>query len=150
MATKASLMRALQVVSALLVVSISAIALAGYWWWALLLYCMQSALHAGSQPLYATWLNMHIDQSHVRATIFSVNSQMNAIGQVFGGPAVGLVGERLGLRAAPAELGIAVAAGGTALCVATAEVDWCKDRERETWLGCLNVCRCSNPHVDCH
>ena len=100
MATKASLMRALQVVSALLVVSISAIALAGYWWWALLLYCMQSALHAGSQPLYATWLNMHIDQSHVRATIFSVNSQMNAIGQVFGGPAVGLVGERLGLRAA--------------------------------------------------
>jgi DHA3 family tetracycline resistance protein-like MFS transporter len=100
MVSKESLMRALQVISVLLVVSITAIALSGHWWLALLLYCMERALHAGSQPLYYTWLNLHIDRPQVRATIFSVNSQMNAIGQVFGGPVAGAVGERLGLRAA--------------------------------------------------
>ena len=86
--------------SELLVVSICVIALAGHWWLSLLVYCIERALHAGSQPLYYTWLNPHIDQPHVRATVFSINSQMNAIGQVGGGPAVGGVGERLGLRAA--------------------------------------------------
>lgn len=99
MVSKESLMRALQVISVLLVVSICALALAAQWWLALLLYCVERALHAGSQPLYYTWLNLHIDQPHVRATIFSINSQMDAIGQVFGGPTSGAVGERLGLRA---------------------------------------------------
>ena len=100
MVSKESLMRALQVISVLLVVSICALALAAQWWLALLLYCVERALHAGSQPLYYTWLNLHIDQPNVRATIFSINSQMDAIGQVFGGPTSGAVGERLGLRAA--------------------------------------------------
>jgi DHA3 family tetracycline resistance protein-like MFS transporter len=49
-------------------------------------------------PLYNTWSNQHIE-SHVRATVLSVQSQTDAIGQTVGGPPLGLIGN-LSLRAA--------------------------------------------------
>ncbi len=50
-------------------------------------------------PLYQTWLNQHID-SEVRATVLSMDSQLNALGQIAGGPAVGAVGSYVSIRAA--------------------------------------------------
>ncbi|MBI5930925.1 MAG: MFS transporter [Chloroflexi bacterium] len=50
-------------------------------------------------PLYQTWLNQHID-SDVRATVLSMDSQLNALGQIAGGPAVGAVGSYISIRAA--------------------------------------------------
>ncbi|MBZ0287006.1 MAG: MFS transporter, partial [Anaerolineae bacterium] len=50
-------------------------------------------------PLEETWINQHID-SNVRATVISMRSQVDAFGQIGGGPPVGFVGERLGIRAA--------------------------------------------------
>jgi DHA3 family tetracycline resistance protein-like MFS transporter len=44
-------------------------------------------------PVYETWSNMHID-SNVRATVLSMQSQTDAIGQMVGGPPLGLIGER--------------------------------------------------------
>jgi DHA3 family tetracycline resistance protein-like MFS transporter len=48
--------------------------------------------------LFNTWSNQHIE-SHVRATVLSMQSQIDAIGQTMGGPPLGMVGE-LSLRAA--------------------------------------------------
>lgn len=79
-------------------------ALAGFglvqrFWAAVLLYWLIGALRSVSYPLYATWFNRRIDDPQVRATMFSVSSQVDAIGQIGGGPAVGLVGNR-SIRAA--------------------------------------------------
>ncbi len=52
-------------------------------------------------PVRAAWTNQQIgsDDSHVRATVFSMFGQANAIGQIGGGPAVGWLGN-WSLRAA--------------------------------------------------
>jgi MFS transporter, DHA3 family, tetracycline resistance protein len=51
-------------------------------------------------PLYTTWLNEQITQSSVRATVFSISGQANAIGQAGGGPILGAIGNVWGIRAA--------------------------------------------------
>lgn len=50
-------------------------------------------------PLYTTWVNQKLD-SQVRATVISMSSQVDAIGQISGGPFVGLLGQRFSVRAA--------------------------------------------------
>ncbi len=50
-------------------------------------------------PLYTTWVNQRLDSS-VRATVISMSSQVDAIGQIVGGPGVGLIGSALSVRAA--------------------------------------------------
>jgi len=52
-----------------------------------------------AQPITQTWLNQHIAPD-VRATVLSMNSQVNAFGQLGGGLGVGAVGHCFGLRAA--------------------------------------------------
>jgi MFS transporter, DHA3 family, tetracycline resistance protein len=51
-------------------------------------------------PLYDTWLSEQITDSSVRATVFSITGQSNAVGQAGGGPALGVVGNAWGIRAA--------------------------------------------------
>src|SRR6266540_3312317 len=46
-----------------------------------------------------TWMNRHVE-SGVRATVLSFEGQMNAVGQVVGGPALGAVGSAVSVRAA--------------------------------------------------
>jgi MFS transporter, DHA3 family, tetracycline resistance protein len=50
-------------------------------------------------PLQAAWVNQKLD-SRVRATILSMFGQVDAIGQVFGGPVIGLVANLFSVRAA--------------------------------------------------
>lgn len=50
-------------------------------------------------PISGTWMNLHIP-SNVRATVLSMNGQANAFGQIAGGPGVGWLGNRAGVRAA--------------------------------------------------
>jgi len=50
-------------------------------------------------PLYTAWVNQRLD-SQVRATVISMSSQVDAIGQIAGGPAVGLIGNLVSVRAA--------------------------------------------------
>jgi len=52
------------------------------------------------RPVYSTWLNQTIDDSSVRATVNSIASQSDAIGEVAGGPGVGAIGKALSLPAA--------------------------------------------------
>jgi DHA3 family tetracycline resistance protein-like MFS transporter len=50
-------------------------------------------------PVTTTWLNQFID-SKVRATVLSMISQVDAVGQMAGGPVVGVVGNLRSIRAA--------------------------------------------------
>jgi MFS transporter, DHA3 family, tetracycline resistance protein len=51
-------------------------------------------------PLYTIWLNEQITDSSVRATVFSIAGQANAIGQAGGGPVLGVIGNVWGIRVA--------------------------------------------------
>jgi MFS transporter, DHA3 family, tetracycline resistance protein len=53
-----------------------------------------------ASPLYTIWLNEQITDSGVRATVFSIGGQGDAIGQAAGGPVLGLLGNVWGIRAA--------------------------------------------------
>ncbi len=67
-----------------------AVATAAYWF--------ASGLRTLQYPIATTWLNRNIP-SRVRATVLSMVSQTDALGQIGGGPAVGAIGLR-SLRAA--------------------------------------------------
>jgi DHA3 family tetracycline resistance protein-like MFS transporter len=53
-----------------------------------------------TNPLSTIWLNEQITDSSVRATVFSIGGQADAIGQTFGGPILGGIGNVWGIRAA--------------------------------------------------
>ncbi len=57
-----------------------------------------SVARSASEPIFAAWVNRGIDPQ-VRATVLSTISQMNAVGQMVGGPPLGAIGTRFGLRA---------------------------------------------------
>ena len=74
---------------------------------ALALLWLIVVLRAIHGPLHATWFNQRIDNPQVRATLFSISSQVDSIGQVAGGPGVGAIGNasiRLALVASAAIL----------------------------------------------
>jgi len=52
-----------------------------------------------SRPLYAAWLNKDL-KSEIRATVLSMRGQLDAVGQLAGGPMIGAVATRFSLRAA--------------------------------------------------
>jgi MFS family permease len=62
-----------------------------------------------TEPLYLTWLNKNVEDSSVRATVNSLASQAGAIGEVAGGPAIGVVGTLATLRAALVSTGLLLA-----------------------------------------
>ncbi|MGA7731400.1 MAG: MFS transporter [Chloroflexia bacterium] len=73
--------------------------LAGNFWVALAGIWSRSIFGAISGPLYDSWVTRTIDPQ-VRATVLSMMNQMNALGQISGGPAIGWVGRAFGVRAA--------------------------------------------------
>jgi len=50
-------------------------------------------------PLFSAWLNKNLE-SGVRATVISTRGQLDALGQLIGGPIIGFVALQFGLRAA--------------------------------------------------
>ncbi|MCP4544753.1 MAG: MFS transporter [Chloroflexi bacterium] len=80
------------------------LALAGFgltrtFWVALVLYWVIGVSRSINGPLYSAWFNQRIDDPQVRATMFSVSSQVDAVGQITGGPIVGMIGN-VSIRAA--------------------------------------------------
>jgi MFS transporter, DHA3 family, tetracycline resistance protein len=65
-------------------------ALAPFLLLALVLYLVIDVLRDISYPLRAAWINQKLD-SQVRATVHSMFGQVDAVGQIAGGPAVGLI-----------------------------------------------------------
>jgi DHA3 family tetracycline resistance protein-like MFS transporter len=56
-------------------------------------------------PLYTSWVNQKLD-SGTRATVLSISSQVDAIGQIAGGPSVGLVAKLVSVVAAISTSGL--------------------------------------------
>jgi MFS family permease len=76
---------------------------------AILAYLLVSACRGLIVPLQYAWINRTIEDSSVRATVLSIVSQSDAVGQVAGGPAIGAVGSSVGLRPALALGAVALA-----------------------------------------
>ncbi len=91
--------RVVIVSSALQIVGIAGFALAGNFWWAAVAYMAMRLFRGVASPLLSTWLTQSIDQ-RVRATVLSMVSQSDAIGQVAGGPVIGWIGTAMSIRAA--------------------------------------------------
>jgi DHA3 family tetracycline resistance protein-like MFS transporter len=47
-------------------------------------------------PVFSAWLNSHINDS-ARATILSTNGQIDALGQIIGGPIIGIIASRFSI-----------------------------------------------------
>ncbi len=94
-----ALARVVYLCNTLLVGAIIGFALAGSFVVAVLLRWLVTILRTVIDPLQSTWMNQHIDSS-VRATVISMTGQVDAFGQIAGGPPVGLLGDRFGIRAA--------------------------------------------------
>jgi MFS transporter, DHA3 family, tetracycline resistance protein len=91
--------RASWAISAILVISLLVFALAQTLLVAVIAIWLISMARNVIGPLYTAWVNQRLD-SRVRATVLSMSSQMDAIGQVAGGPVVGLIGSWLSVQAA--------------------------------------------------
>jgi DHA3 family tetracycline resistance protein-like MFS transporter len=91
--------RTLQVVYAVMVGAVILLALTGNVLLAILAYWVIEMARRTAEPLETAWVNRQIE-SRVRATVLSATSQINAIGQIVGGPAVGAIGRVVSLRAA--------------------------------------------------
>jgi len=61
--------------------------------------CVAWTLHNLTEPVVRTWLNQYIT-SDARATVLSMNSQVNQLGQLGGGLGIGALGNVAGLRIA--------------------------------------------------
>lgn len=84
--------RVLMVNAGLIVITLAGFGLTKIFWVAVVLYWLIGTLRSIAGPLHTAWFNLRIDDSQVRATMFSVGSQVDAIGQIAGGPAMGAIG----------------------------------------------------------
>jgi DHA3 family tetracycline resistance protein-like MFS transporter len=95
----AAMARAMLITSTMVVGALFGFALAGNFFLAVICNWLIGIARGLSGPIEDTWINQNVD-SNVRATVISMRSQVDAIGQIVGGPPVGFIGERLGIRAA--------------------------------------------------
>ncbi len=89
--------RVLVVISGMMVVVLLGFGSISSFWSAACLFIVFRLLRRMSEPLYTTWFNSQIKDSQMRATLFSAKGQIDAIGQIAGGPVAGWVGLRWGM-----------------------------------------------------
>jgi hypothetical protein len=80
--------RTLFAVDALRIGATVAFALAGDFVVAVAAFWARTVLSRVHQPIYSAWLNQQLE-SESRATVLSMSGQLDALGQIVGGPAVG-------------------------------------------------------------
>ncbi|MDQ2714114.1 MAG: MFS transporter [Chloroflexota bacterium] len=102
------LIRAQFVLDALMIVCLVAFGLAGNFFLALAAYWGVTVFRTISRPLYTTWLTQNTDAKS-RATVLSMSGQLDALGQIAGGPGVGYIGTVVSLRAALVTAGLMLA-----------------------------------------
>jgi DHA3 family tetracycline resistance protein-like MFS transporter len=105
-AENSKLAKALLGLTVLLSVSVVIFGLATSFVVAAIAYLVARLARRLKDPLYVTWLNKNVEDSSVRATVNSIASQSDAIGEVAGGPAIGVVGTVASLRAALVATGL--------------------------------------------
>ncbi len=100
--------RILLAINALLAGSVIMFGLAGSFTLAFAALVVKAALGALGDPLYRSWL-IQQTSPRTRATVLSISSQANALGETGGGPVVGLIGTAFSLRAALVAAGVLLA-----------------------------------------
>jgi len=91
--------RAMFLITGLISASLIGFALSPLLGVALGLYLLIDLLRDIANPLYTAWVNQKLDPG-TRATVLSMSGQVDAIGQIAGGPAVGLVARSFSVVAA--------------------------------------------------
>lgn len=81
----------------LLIISVVVFALSGNFYLTLVSYWLSVIFKEIRGPFFDTWLNQNLE-SKTRATVFSLCSQTNAVGQIAGGPILGLIATVVSLR----------------------------------------------------
>lgn len=85
--------------STLRIASVIVFGLAGNFALALAAFTTSRVMSNANTPIYTAWLTQHIG-AKVRATVISMSGQMDAIGQIVGGPIIGVIGTLVSIRAA--------------------------------------------------
>jgi MFS transporter, DHA3 family, tetracycline resistance protein len=93
------LIRVLFVLNVLGIVSLLVFALAGNFFLAVAAVLLFRVFRTVNEPIYTTWLTQNIE-AKVRATVISMRGQVDAFGQIVGGPPVGYIGTAFSVRAA--------------------------------------------------
>jgi DHA3 family tetracycline resistance protein-like MFS transporter len=105
LADDAAVARALAFICVLRIAGVVLFGLATSFALAVLGYLTTEVFRRVSQPLFTGWVNRHVDP-RVRATLLSMGGEVDAVGQLTGGPAIGLVGQLVSLRAAMVVAGL--------------------------------------------
>jgi DHA3 family tetracycline resistance protein-like MFS transporter len=88
--------RALLTINVLLTVAVIGFGLAENFALALVFYMSAVMLRSLNRPLFMAWLNQKLEPQ-TRATVMSMNAQMDALGQIAGGPLLGLIAKAYGM-----------------------------------------------------
>jgi len=91
--------RLMTVLASLQIGGVVVFVLSGNLWLALAALWVKDIGGTLSHPISAAWMNRNLE-ARTRATVLSMSGQLNAIGQVGGGPALGWVGSAISVRAA--------------------------------------------------
>jgi len=91
--------RALRLVYVVIGLSVVVFGLSSSFVLALAAYWLVAALHSVAQPISRAWLNQNVESS-VRATMFSLNSQVHSFGEMAAGVPMGVVGKVFSVRTA--------------------------------------------------
>jgi len=91
--------RAMFLITGLISASLIGYALSPLLGIALGLYLLIDVVRDIAMPLYTAWVNQKLDPG-TRATVLSISGQVDAIGQVAGGPGVGLIANLISVSAA--------------------------------------------------
>jgi DHA3 family tetracycline resistance protein-like MFS transporter len=97
--------RALSVVSVLRIAGVVLFGLTTSFGLAVAGYVTTEVFRRVTQPLFVGWVNRHVDP-RVRATLLSMGGELDAVGQLTGGPVIGLVAQLVSLRAAMVTVGL--------------------------------------------
>src|SRR5262249_42082754 len=89
--------RVLLLLSGMEVVGLLVFALAGSFTLAAAAYVGAQSFRRMNGPIFTGWVNRHLDPRY-RATVLSMGGQVDAVGQLIGGPLVGLIATAASLR----------------------------------------------------
>lgn len=92
-----STVKSLLIINGMLTMAVIFFGLAGNFTLAIIGYWMVSIFREARGPIYDAWTNQNL-KPQIRATVFSICSQANAVGQIAGGPILGLVATYISLR----------------------------------------------------
>jgi MFS transporter, DHA3 family, tetracycline resistance protein len=87
------------IINAIGIICIFVFALAGNFFVAVVAILLFKVFRALNEPVYTTWLTQNID-TKARATVLSMRGQVDAFGQIIGGPPVGSIGNIFSIRVA--------------------------------------------------